>query len=227
MPDRWGHGTDSGGLYSQDQTFGVSQRYTSEWEGGEEYYNADDDMWTAYNDKIGGNIPTLGPGLTGLVGDQNIVVGQQYPASAVDEEFQKRSQGDYDWLSTNVPTWGALNPNQQGSVMSLVHNVGQDAFQESKAFRHLGAGNYDDFMYEAFDEDVGFVKAKGSVIKGLQNRRGKERNLFSTPWEEEELAPEPQDIASSTSPRRDQFGYGTTVEEPTEGGFAEDRGFGF
>jgi len=26
-------------------------------------------------------------------------------------------------------------------------------------------------------------------------------------------------------PRKDQFGYGTTVEEPTEGGFAEDRGF--
>ena len=64
--------------------------------------------------------------------------------------------------------------------MSLLHNVGSGALGKSKAFEHLKGGNLEGFAHEAFDPTVGFVKAGGKVVKGLQNRRGKEKDLFFT-----------------------------------------------
>jgi len=161
--------------------FDIAHDKISEWEGGQQHYSPENDAWTAYDDVIGGNIPTAGPGITGQIDGQDIVVGQQYPASVVKEEYRKRMQGDFDWLKNSIgDNWNTLNPNQQASVMSLVHNVGGDAFSKSQAFQHLKGGNLEGFAHEAFDPTVGFVKAGGKVIKGLQNRRRKERDLFFT-----------------------------------------------
>ena len=44
----------------------------------------------------------------------------------------------------------------------------------------LNQGNYEAFVYEAFDSEVGFVKSGDEIIKGLVNRRAKERSLFIT-----------------------------------------------
>lgn len=164
-----------------NDVFDIAHDKIGEWEGGREHFNPETNMWTAYDDVIGGNVPTAGPGITGQIGGQDIQIGQQYPADAVKDEYKKRMQGDYNWLASNVGnSWGDLNPNQQASVMSLLHNVGPGAFGASQAFQHLKGGNLEGFAHEAFDPTVGFVKAGGKVIKGLQNRRGKEKDLFFT-----------------------------------------------
>tara|TARA_R110002012_G_scaffold44029_3_gene118678 strand:+ start:3940 stop:4461 length:522 start_codon:yes stop_codon:yes gene_type:complete len=164
-----------------NDVFDIAHDKIGEWEGGREHFNPETNMWTAYDDVIGGNIPTAGPGITGQIGGQDIQIGQQYPADAVKDEYRKRMQGDYNWLASNVGnSWVDLNPNQQASVMSLLHNVGSGALGKSKAFEHLKGGNLEGFAHEAFDPTVGFVKAGGKVVKGLQNRRGKEKDLFFT-----------------------------------------------
>ena len=80
-----------------------------------------------------------------------------------------------------------MNPNQQAALLSLIHNVGYDTFRfkgegenrtETNAFKALKAGDYDTFLKEAFDPEIGFVKAGGQVLGGLQRRRGAERDLF-------------------------------------------------
>jgi len=160
--------------------FSIASSKIAEWEGGASQYNPDTELWTAYPDEISGGVPTLGPGLTGTVGGQDIVAGEEYPSEVINTEFQSRMQGDFNWLKKNVNNWDDLNDNQKASVMSLVHNVGKQGFIESNAFNQLNKGNYKEFLYEAFDPDIGFVKADGEIIKGLQNRRRKERDLFLT-----------------------------------------------
>ena len=171
-------------------TFNIASKKISEWEGGSQYHNPETDMWTAYDDVVGGNIPTVHAGITGQIGGEDIQIGQQYPGSLLGQEFQGRMQGDYDWLSQNLgDSWGSLNPNQQAATMSLVHNVGATAFSQSDAFRHLKGGSsvnpnwLEDFAFEAFDPNEGFVRGgeidpetnRKKIIPGLQNRRNYEK----------------------------------------------------
>ena len=145
------------------------------------YYNPDRDTWTAYPDMLAGGLPTLGPGLTGKLGDIDIEVGKEYPSELITAEATKRSQGDYNLLSRNLgDIWGRYNPNQQAAVMSLLHNVGSGNLLKSKAFKNLKAGDIEGFIYEAFDPEVGFVKTEkgGEPSKGLIRRRTAERDLF-------------------------------------------------
>ena len=163
----------------------VATSKIAEWEGGGGHYNPERDTWTAYDDKIGGNVPTAGPGVTGQIGGEDIEIGKEYPSEAVSGEFGGRLQDEYDWISSKMKTtWGGLNPNQQASVISLLHNVGADEFHGTNAYKNLQSGDLEGFAYEAFDPEVGFVKAGGKTIPGLQNRRAKERDLFFTDMSE-------------------------------------------
>jgi GH24 family phage-related lysozyme (muramidase) len=190
-------------MASFEDTMSVYTPKVTEWEGGDQYYDREANTFTAYDDVVGGNIPTLGPGITGTIGGKPIEVGTAYSAEDVRNEYGNRARGDYDWLSQNVPNWDNLNPNQQSSVMSLVHNVGRTGFQDSKAFGHLGAGEFEDFSREAFDPEEGFVRAgeidpetgRKEVVEGLQNRRDYENELFNTAWE----SPEDQLVANVTT----------------------------
>ena len=129
----------------------------AEWEGGGKHHNPERDTWTAYDDEIGGNVPTLGPGITGQIGGEDIEIGKEYPSDAVSGEFGGRLQDEYDWISSKMgKTWGGLNQS----------------------------GNLEGFAYEAFDPEEGFVKAGGKIVPGLQNRRAKERDLFFTDMSE-------------------------------------------
>jgi len=153
----------------------------AEWEGGGKHHDPERGTWTAYDDEIGGNIPTLGPGITGQIGGQDIQIGQEYPSDLVSDEFGGRLQDEWNWISSKMKnTWGNLNPNQQASVISLLHNVGANNFHGTKAYKNLQKGDLEGFAYEAFDPEEGFVKAGGKIIPGLQNRRAKERDLFFT-----------------------------------------------
>ena len=71
-----------------------------------------------------------------------------------------------------------LNANRVQALTSLIFNVGNGAWGKSKAKEFLEAGNIEDFMHEAFDPEVGFVKINGEVSRGLVRRRGEEATLF-------------------------------------------------
>ena len=169
--------------------FKIAGDFTSFYEDeSQQYYNKDDDTWTAYPDEHAGGIATLGPGLTGTLGGQEIVSGQSYPSGLINEEFKGRMQTDYDRLNKGLGgKLSSMNPNQQAALLSLIHNVGYDTFRfkgegenrtETNAFRALNEGDYDTFMEEAFDPQKGFVRASGEVLDGLVRRRGAERDLF-------------------------------------------------
>lgn len=72
------------------------------------------------------------------------------------------------------------NP-QKIALGSLVYNVGWDAFSSSNAYEALKSGDTDTFLTEAFDPEVGFVKAGGKPLSGLIQRRAAEAALFAQP----------------------------------------------
>ena len=157
----------------------------AEWEGGSEYHNPETDTWTAYDDKIGGNVPTVGPGITGQIDGEPIEIGREYPSDEVSGELGSRLKDEWDWISSKMKgTWGDLNANQKTAVISLLHNVGASNFHDTKAYKHLQSGNLEGFAHEAFDPNIGFVRAGGEIIEGLQNRRAHERDLFFTDMSE-------------------------------------------
>jgi GH24 family phage-related lysozyme (muramidase) len=66
------------------------------------------------------------------------------------------------------------------ALTSLVYNVGPSAWGKSKAKAFLEAGNVEDFLHEAFDSKVGFVRINGEISRGLVRRRGDEARLFAS-----------------------------------------------
>jgi GH24 family phage-related lysozyme (muramidase) len=77
------------------------------------------------------------------------------------------------------PWYEVLNPQQKEVVVSLVYNVGWGAFSKSKAYKALKDGDTETFLREAFDPEVGFVRASGEVNEGLQTRRRLEQERFT------------------------------------------------
>ena len=71
-----------------------------------------------------------------------------------------------------------IEPNELQALTSLIYNVGQGAWAKSNAKKYLESGNIDRFLKEAFDSKIGFVKSNKKILKGLVDRRSKERNLF-------------------------------------------------
>lgn len=71
-----------------------------------------------------------------------------------------------------------LNDNQKVSLLDLVFNVGITNFNKSKARTALIEGDMDEFILQAFDPEIGFVRKDGKIEKGLQNRRARDRDLF-------------------------------------------------
>lgn len=67
-----------------------------------------------------------------------------------------------------------LNQNQFDALVSLAYNIGTSAFASSTLLKKLNSGDY---KGAAAQFDV-WNKAGGKVMKGLVNRRAKEKALF-------------------------------------------------
>lgn len=70
-----------------------------------------------------------------------------------------------------------LNQNQYDALVSFAYNVGVGAFKSSTLLEKLKKKDYEG----ASKEFLRWNKSGGKVIKGLVNRRAKERELFDTP----------------------------------------------
>jgi GH24 family phage-related lysozyme (muramidase) len=62
--------------------------------------------------------------------------------------------------------------------VSLIYNIGRDAFRNSAAFTALNKGDVKEFKRQAFDSKVGFVCADGKFNQGLINRRAHEQEMW-------------------------------------------------
>jgi GH24 family phage-related lysozyme (muramidase) len=71
-----------------------------------------------------------------------------------------------------------LLPNQKAALISLVFNVGKDAFKISYALKALNLGDMEEFKKQAFSKNHGFVTSNGNYVPGLYNRRQSEQDLF-------------------------------------------------
>ena len=124
-------------------------------------------------------------------------MGGVVPATTVPEmelQFKERIQKDIDFVNNLKDARGkvianSLDNNQKAALVSLVYNIGQSKFLESKAYKDgLAVGNIDTFKKEAFDPEIGFVKDKkgGTILDGLVNRRNAEKELFESAERERE-----------------------------------------
>ena len=80
-----------------------------------------------------------------------------------------------------------LPQSVKNSAVSLMFNVGKDAFTNSNAYKNLSQGNIEGFYTEAFDPEQGFTKITGAdnikrVDEGLVNRRQQEQQLAEGNW---------------------------------------------
>lgn len=89
------------------------------------------------------------------------------------EELLKK---DLSWAERVVNDYVKvpISQNEYDALVSFVYNVGKNAFIKSTLLKKL---NLDD-KNGASNEFKRWVRAGGKVIKGLQNRRESEKNLF-------------------------------------------------
>jgi len=101
--------------------------------------------------------------------------GEYYPKINREEaeEILRRDLLDAErTIERNVRV--SLNQNQYDALVSFVFNVGPRNFQRSTLLAKLNSGDY----MGAGEELLRWNKANGKPIKGLTNRRLKERELF-------------------------------------------------
>lgn len=79
--------------------------------------------------------------------------------------------------AVNQLVTATLNQNQFDALVSLVFNIGVDAFRNSTLLRDLNAGNYT----AAANWIPQWDHADGIEIAGLERRRLAEQTLFNTP----------------------------------------------
>jgi lysozyme len=117
---------------------------------------------------------TVGYGSTGRV-ELGEKVTEEQAEAWFKEDLASATQHIADLVTVE------LTNNQKTALISLVYNVGRDNLRKSKALKALNKGDFDTFMKEAFDPEIGFVKDKkgGTILDGLVERRAEERKLFN------------------------------------------------
>lgn len=69
-----------------------------------------------------------------------------------------------------------LTENQFSALVSLVYNIGSGNFSKSTLLKKLNAGDYE----EASEQFLVWRKSRGKVLRGLEIRRAKEKELFDS-----------------------------------------------
>ena len=112
------------------------------------------------------NVLTIGYGHTKNVKSDDVITINQ--AERFLKEDIRRLLNVLDFVEP------VLNDNQKVALISLIFNIGKLNFLKSTLLKKL---NDLDFLGAA-DEFDRWVYSKGKVLKGLQNRRQFEKNIF-------------------------------------------------
>ena len=118
-----------------------------------------------------------GSGITKATGGETVGMVKE----RINKERQYVNQIIPDEKRINIPQ------NVQDSAVSLIFNVGQSAFKNSKAYQNLLDGDIQGYYREAFDPQQGFTKITGTdgtkqIDEGLVNRRRQELELAQNLW---------------------------------------------
>lgn len=123
---------------------------------------------------------TIGYGHTGNVDGKSITKGMKITKEKAEELYRKDFELHIQPLKEiNVP----LTSNQKIALASFSFNLGPNGLRNSGIFKRLQEGDYEGAANK-FDD---YVKQKNKktgeivVLKGLVNRRNKEKQLFLTP----------------------------------------------
>lgn len=117
-----------------------------------------------------GGVPTNGVGHTG----DDVYVGQKVDQSQVLKWLAEDVQEAEDAVNTLVKV--PLTQNQFDALVSLVFNIGAEAFSDSTLLRKLNAGDY----AGAAKQFIRWNKDNGKTISGLTKRRILEQSVFLT-----------------------------------------------
>ncbi len=121
----------------------------------------------AYQDIVG--IWTIGWGET-----KGVVKGLKWTQEKADSELAIRAQEFLENVLKACPELSKLSTNKQAACASLAYNIGVGAFARSTVCRMIKAGN----LHNAAEAFLMWSKAGGKVVKGLDNRRRIEREVF-------------------------------------------------
>ncbi len=117
---------------------------------------------------------TIGYGHTGLVDGKPITKGMVITKEKAEELYRN------DFKAHSAPIKKvkvSLTGNQKIALASLIYNIGAGAFDNSTLLKKLNNGDYKG----ASDEFDKWVYQNGKKLKGLVNRRKREKELFLTP----------------------------------------------
>ena len=121
------------------------------------------------NDKL-----TIGYGHTGLVDGKPITLGMEITEEKAEELYRKDFEIHTAPLKdVQVP----LTNNQKIALASFLYNLGPNILKGSDMLKKINKGDYEGAANE-FDN---YIHQKGKVLKGLINRRKREKELFLTP----------------------------------------------
>jgi len=128
---------------------------------------------TPYSDGEG---QSIGLGTPALEGDEKITEQQAFERA---QQFLEEQV--YPEIETIQNEAGIiLNKNQITALSSLLYNIGVgQTWNNSEAKRLLIEGDIEGFKEAAFDAEEGFVYSGGKLMRGLQNRRGKDLAMFN------------------------------------------------
>lgn len=122
-----------------------------------------------YADPLAHGLPTACAGLTG----PGIRVGQHYTQAQCDALLASRLQVHATGIIACLHPPGPVGPNTVAAMISLSYNIGSRAFCGSSVVRLANAGRY----AAACDAFALWNRASGRVVRGLTNRRARERTL--------------------------------------------------
>lgn len=123
---------------------------------------------TAYTDSVG--VLTIGYGHTGGVRPGQTITQEQADAFLVQDLATAAAA-----VSRHVVV--PLNQNQFDALTSFVFNLGEGALERSTLLKLLNQRNYQ----AAAAQFPVWCMAGGQALRGLIERRAKERTLFETP----------------------------------------------
>jgi lysozyme len=118
-------------------------------------------------------VPTIGYGTTKYIDGSKVKLGDKINLVEAEHLLLAdvgRFAKDLEPLISGLP----IVPNQHCALLSLCYNIGITNFKKSTLLKKLKRGD----LAATADQFLVWNKANGKVVKGLVNRREKERALF-------------------------------------------------
>lgn len=130
-----------------------------------------------YLDDVG--VPTIGWGHTGPEVRMGQKISEQEAEALFRQDIAKFERGIQSKITAPV------TQNQYDALVSFAYNVGLGAFAKSTLLKKLNAGD----ITGAAEEFGRWNKAQGKVLKGLTNRRQKEKEVFLGQRRPDDMSP--------------------------------------